>query len=186
MRHLLFILAILTLCYACSKNTPEDPINPPQIPPDTTGHVIELGKSSVLRNGVAWNILISAYYYPHDKSRFSLAGTLTQGGLTHSLWMQDISNKIGVHPIERRFYWNASNGIPDAVYGITLDGDQFINGYQVDTTVANQYVEILHYDSVAQIVEGRFQAVLEGPTDWPSLPDTIKMTEGKFHLKIKE
>ena len=178
-------MAILTLCYACSKNTPEDPIKPPLIPMDTTSHVIELGKSSVLRNGIAWYAAFSAYYYP-GKNRFSLRSTIFQNGLDQVFSIGDISSREGLQPLERQIYWNASNGIPDAVYGITLDGDQFINGYQVDTTVANQYVEILHYDSVAQIVEGRFQAVLEGPTDWPSLPDTIKMTEGKFHLKIKE
>ncbi len=47
-------------------------------------------------------------------------------------------------------------------------------------------LSFLHYNALSRVVEGRFQTILEGPTNAPFLWDTIKMTAGKFHLKIKE
>lgn len=186
MKDLTITLLLFSFSIACTKGVPDEPINPPPPPIDTISHIVELGKTSILGNGIPWNALLSAYYYTDDKSRFSLRGMVKQGGLDHLFAMQDISSRKGLQTLERRIYWNASNGIPDAVYIISLDGDQMLNSYSVDTTIANQYIEILRYDSVTQIVEGRFQTFLEGPTTWSFLPDTMKMTEGKFHLKIKE
>jgi hypothetical protein len=68
---------------------------------------------------------------------------------------------------------------------VILDQDQVLNFYNVDTTLTTHFIEILHFDSVANIVEGRFQTTLEGPNTWSFLPDTMKMTEGKFHLRIE-
>ena len=180
----LIIFSTAVFCSSCSKNNPDDNVNPPT-PIDTT-HIIEAGKSSVLKNGVPWNVVLSAYYYSKDKNRFSLTtGIVVQNGLDNQFWIDDINAKEGLQMLERENIWNLSNGIPSATYAIVLDGDQYLNGYSVDTTICNQYIEILHYDSLTQMVEGKFQTVLEGPNNWPSLPDTIKMTEGKFYLKIK-
>jgi hypothetical protein len=63
--------------------------------------------------------------------------------------------------------------------------DQQLNSYNVDSTRSNQYIELLRYDSINHIVEGRFQTFLEGPNTWWFLPDSMAMTEGKFHLKIQ-
>ena len=86
---------------------------------------------------------------------------------------------------EQSNWLNGNNGIPDANYFVSLDGDQLFKTYRIDTTLSNQFIEILHYDSILHIVEGRFQAILGDKHSWPFLPDTMKMTEGKFHLKLE-
>jgi hypothetical protein len=184
MKYLTFICALFLGLTACSKNDTEAPtIDPP--PMDTVTHIIELGKTSVLSNGAPWNGTFSASYVPNDKRQFSIRGEVQLNGFDHGLLIRDISSKVGLQVVERSYYWNASNGIPQVVYLVSLDEDQLLNSYRVDTTRSNQFVEILRYDSINHIVEGRFQTFLEGPTTYTFLPDSIAMTEGKFHLKIK-
>ncbi len=185
MKHLIFALAI-TLCYSCSKGAPDEPIVPSP-PIDTISHIIELGKSSVLKNGTFWEASFYARYYFGDKNRFFLHGDLFHSNaLQEGFRLGDIPCKKGIYPVERQHYLRLNNSIPESSFYVSLDLDQYLNGYNVDTTLANQYVEILYYDSINHIVEGRFQTFLEGPTTWSFLPDSIKMTEGKFHLTIKE
>jgi hypothetical protein len=168
---------------SCTKTPPaEDPIIPP--PPPENEHIIELGKASVLRNGVPWNANFTAYYHG-TKSRFGIRGDLRISGFDHGFKIYDIKGIKGPQKIEGLSYLNTSNSVPNSLYSVVLDGDQLINSYTVDTTLTTHFIEILHFDSVANIVEGRFQTTLEGPNTWSFLPDTMKMTEGKFHLRIE-
>ncbi len=182
----ILIITLLLFSISCSKNNPEEPTGQPPTPIDTINHIIGLGKASVLRNGVLWNAAFKADYHTNDKKRISIVGKLKQNGFDHSFSIDDISCTVGLHPLERWNLWNLSNGIPDADYFIVLDGDQLLNTYSIDSTLNNQYIEILYYDSINHIVEGRFQTFLEGPNSWSMFPDSMKMTEGKFHLKLKE
>ena len=184
MKYLTFICALFLGLTACSKNDTETPIIDPP-PMDTLTHIIELGKTSVLSNGVPWNGIFSASYVPNDRRRFYIRGNLSLNGFDHRLSIGDISSKTGLQEVERGNLWNGSNGIPEVIYHVSLDQDQLLNFYLVDSTRSNQFVEILRYDSINHIVEGRFQTFLEGPTTYSFLPDSIAMTEGKFHLKIK-
>jgi hypothetical protein len=178
-------LLLLTIVAACNKTTPEEPITPAPTPVDTTYHIIELGKASVLRNGIPWNADFYAEYNPNDKNIFWISGHTKQNGYDHDLSLGDIQCKVGLQHLEQTNWFNANNGIPQASYFVTLDGDQSFKTYRVDTTRSNQYIEILHYDSIQHIVEGRFQAILGDKPSWAFLPDSMKMTEGKFQLKLK-
>lgn len=169
---------------ACNKEAPIDPIVPAP-PVDTVTHIIALGKGSLLRNGTPWNASFSAYYYPNNKSRFVLKAELKENGFDHTLKIGDVSADIGIQNIERPALGNGNNGIPNAYYFVILDLDQEINTFVTDTTRANQFVEILRYDSIKHVVEGRFQTFLEGPNTWWFLPDSMALTEGRFHLKIQ-
>lgn len=187
MKNVIMCLLLLALCAACSKNKSEEPIGPPPPPIDTITHVIELGKVSVLKNGVSWEASFYAKYYPDNRSNFFISGKLAHANsLEEGFRLGDILCKKGVYPVERNHYLRLDNDVPESNFYFTLDGDQLLNGYNIDTTRANQYVEVLRYDSITHVVEGRFQTFLEGPTTWAFLPDSIAMTEGKFHLKIKE
>jgi hypothetical protein len=185
MKSLTQLLLLLAFLEACNKNTPEEPIDPTPTPIDTTHHIIELGKASVLRNGIAWNAVFYASYYKDDQTRFSFGGRTKQNGYDHYFSLDDIRCKTGLQKFEQGTWQNGKNGIPDADYFVTLDGDQLFKTYLIDTTRSNQFIEILHYDSIQHIVEGRFQAILGDKPSWSFLPDTMKMTEGKFHLKLE-
>lgn len=184
MKKLPFFLLLSGIFLACNKENPIDPVEPtPTI--DTTTHIIELGKGGLLRNGVSWNAIYSARYYATDFSRFNILAKLTESGYLHTFSIGDIKTIPGIYHFERSFLWNDNNGIPEALYFVVLDGDQLFNSYNVDSTRTNQFIEILRYDSVEHIVEGRFQTFLEGPNSWSFLPDSMAITEGKFHLKIQ-
>jgi len=180
-------IALFALTMSCSKSKPEalvDPIPVDTIPVDTA--IIELGKVSVLKNGVPWNASFYARYNTGDFGNFIFSGKATNNSLDEGFHLYDIPSKKGIYLVERSMLWNHNNNIPNGGLGIVLDLDQLLNYYRVDSTRANQYFEILRYDSVTHIVEGRFQTFLEGPSDYPFLPDSIALTEGKFHLKIEE
>ncbi|MBK7937311.1 MAG: hypothetical protein IPJ82_09570 [Lewinellaceae bacterium] len=69
------------------------------------------------------------------------------------------------------------------------DYDQPIGDFLIDTTRNDHFIEVIKYDSIARTVEGRFQVFLKkepSNTQWPGIPDSIFLTEGKFHLKIQE
>jgi len=182
MKDLSMAIALLALVMSCSKSKPEALVDP--IPVDTA--IIELGTVSVLKNGEPWNASFLAKYSPNNKNRFRIKGNLIQNGYDHIFYIDDISANEGLQPIERKNLWNAQNGVPDALWSVVLDLDQVLNFYRVDSTRANQFVEILCYDSVNHIVEGRFQTFLEGPSGYSFLPDSVALTEGKFHLKIEK
>ena len=185
MKNLAKLLLLLTIVAACNKTTPEEPITPAPTPVDTIYHIIELGKASVLRNGIPWNADFYAEYYPNDKTRFWITGQSMQNGYDHYLSLDDIRCKVGFQKFEQGTWQNGTNGIPETDYFVALDGDQLFKTYLIDTTRSNQFIEILHYDSIQHIVEGRFQAILGDKPSWAFLPDSMKMTEGKFQLKLK-
>jgi hypothetical protein len=184
MKHILLPCLLIALLAGCTKEKPVDPSEPTP-PVDTTTHIIELGKGSVSRNGTPWDAVFSAQYFVNNKSRFVIKASLKENGFDHSLKISDISTAIGVQNIERPNFWNGNNGVPHVYYFVYLDLDQEINTYKGDSTRSNQYIELLRYDSINHIVEGRFQTFLEGPNTWWFLPDSMAMTEGKFHLKIQ-
>ena len=175
-------IALLALTTSCSKSKPEALVDP--IPVDTA--ITELGTVSVLKNGEPWNASFYAKYYINNLGRFFISGKGFNNSLEERFSVIDIPAKCGNYLIERSGLWNGNNNIPQAGLGIILDLDQELNYYSVDTTRANQYLEILRYDSVNHIVEGRFQTFPEGPTDYSFLPDSVALTEGKFHLKIEK
>ena len=185
MKSLTQLLLLLAFLEACNKNTPEEPIDPTPTPIDTTHHIIELGKASVLRNGIAWNADFYAEYYPNDKTRFGLTVYNKESGYEHYLAIRDVQCKKGLHHWEQSEWSNGNNGIPQTAYSVSQDVDQLFKTYRVDTTRSNQFIEILHYDSIQHIVEGRFQVILGDNPSWSFLPDSMKLTEGKFHLKLK-
>ncbi|HAD11114.1 MAG TPA: hypothetical protein DCF33_01625 [Saprospirales bacterium] len=184
MKSLILTLTLIGLLVGCTKETPIDPTEPTP-PIDTTTHIIELGRGSVLRNGVLWTPAFSARYYLSDKSRINITAKLRENGFDHNLTLADIEVSKGLHMFESSTYWNGNNKIPEVGYFVSLDLDQQLNSYNVDSTRTNQFIEILRYDSVEHIVEGRFQTFLEGPNTWWFLPDSMAITEGKFHLKIQ-
>ena len=186
MKNIIMSTCLVLLVSACTKSKPDESTDLPT-PIDTLTHIIDYGKSSTLKNGTPWNAVLFATYVPNNRNRFRIGGSVKQDGFNHIFSIDDITSKEGLQPIERRNLWNTNNGIPDAVYFVVLDQDQLITFYNVDSTsFIKQYVEVLHYDSSSNVVEGRFQTFLESSNAWSILPDTIKMTEGKFHLKIKE
>ena len=189
MRFTLFFISALVLFVACKK---DEPISEPivvMVPP-----VIELGKSSMLKDGQQWSIPLTARWF----KSFNGIQTLSIIGkryLSNGLIEETIAF-VDVMPQKGKFLFSCScdqqsiavDGIPEVLISWIVDEDQLAGTMKIDTTKTGNYIEIIKYDSVARTIEGQFQVHMKnrssGPLPW-SLPNEVFISEGKFNLKIE-
>ncbi|MCC6461574.1 MAG: hypothetical protein IT260_13960 [Saprospiraceae bacterium] len=190
MSRFLFSSLLLFLLFSCKKDpTIVDPIDP--TPKDTsTQHVIALGKSFVKKNDQAWNVLLRANLYSYQPQSFGLkANVYYANGVRESVYFSDIPCVAGSYTFEKDQNSNWANSIPQASLEWVLDGDQSLGGLNVDTSRAGNFIEVIRYDSIQKTVEGRFEVYLinyGSPNNTIfDLPDSLRFTEGKFHLKLE-
>jgi len=191
MRLTLFFMLALVLFVACKK----DALNPETPPVTKDPPIIELGKSSMLKDGQLWHLPLKATVY----KPFNDVQTLRIGGvryLSNGLVEEKISF-IDLMPQKGKYALSCScnlqaiaiDGVPEVLISWTVDGDQIAGMMQIDTTKTGDYIEVIHYDAVQQRVEGRFQVHMKnrssGPLPW-SLPNEVFISEGKFNLKIEQ
>ncbi len=201
-----FLLGFLLLPCSCDKT--QEPIEPD--PTDTTAvdttsvdtstvsnHIIPLGQSYVLRNNTVWLGQLEASYYRsiNNRTHFILRGGITYSNLRREyIAILDIPSDTRIYKPEPWPLWGPdtlfSNSIPNPVFTVTQDLDQPVGDYQIDSNRNDHFIEILHIDTVENIVEGRLQLFMSkyfiAPGWNPAPPEYISLTEGKFHLKIKE
>lgn len=197
MRAFLFITAVLsTLCFQCKKEPqpePPSPVNPVDTTVVTPVHIIELGKVSMLKNGLAWNSNFEMGIEGAVQSFYFTGSKTFSNGFRESFRIKDIPKQAGKFSYE--FYPTETsvfpNEIPNSAFIIMYDGDQPAGDFLLDTLRNDHFIEVLRYDTVQQIAEGRFQVFLrrhdwggQGPL-FPGIPDTISITGGKFHLQVK-
>jgi hypothetical protein len=192
MKNILLLLFAVSFLASCEKNQapiaiPDDPIDP--VPIDTS--IIELEKVFVLKNGVEWNAAFKARYHTDGQYRFNLRAELQHANfLSEFFSLQDIPASVGKYPIEYRHPMNYNNFIPESFHYFMFDSDAGVGIYMVDTIRNDHFVEVLRHDSANKIVEGRFQVYLgkvpmNSPNLYQGLPDSIYLTEGKFHLNVQ-
>ena len=194
MKNIIFIIALLSVLANCKKNQipPTDlvdnPIDTVQTPIDTP--IIELGKVFVLKNGTPWDIPFKSIYYRTDTLFQFHAKILYTNLVKESFFLRDIPCRAGIYPIEFYPYLAGfNNAIPESAIAMTYEFDQPIGDFLVDTTRTDHFVEVIRYDSIEKTVEGRFQVFLgkkSTSVPFPGVPDSIFLTEGKFHLKIED
>lgn len=187
MKTIEFLFAIsLSMLINCQKS--ESTSNEPDpVPP-----VIELGKVAMDRDGQPWtsNFTTRYYYFPETVSFGFSAKTTLSNGVEETMRIADIPCKSGIYSVEKGLNWTWGNSVPKANISWLLDGDQSLGGVSADSThYEDNFVEVIRYDSVQDIVEGRFQIYLKN--HWVSsppfgLPDSVRLTNGRFHLKIEE
>ena len=193
MKNIIFIIALLSILANCEKNQPpvdipDDPIDTTQTPIDTP--IIELGKGFVLKNGDEWKAPFNAWYHTNTHTRFQVRAKVTHSNLvSESYFLHDIPSKIGKYLIEYKTPQNYNNYVPESTFIMMYEYDQPIGDFMVDTTRIDHFVEVIRYDSIAGIVEGRFQVFLgkkPASVPFPGVPDSIFLTEGKFYLKVQD
>jgi hypothetical protein len=185
-RKFFILLALLNLvqCKPDTEVLPTDPVYTP---------VIELGKISMKKNGVFEErtdfICKQLEEPPH--TLFIKKKNPDLIGLGEMFSIFDIPLQSGKYPVDP--YYNGSYGdnISHGSYGLSYDGDIGIGLAVTNQSFVNDYVEVIRYDSVAGTIEGRFDFhmvfVFEIDPGWDflNIPDTIHMSEGRFHLKIE-
>lgn len=104
------------------------------------------------------------------------------------LHIDGIQAKVGKHKIEKGLVSLIGNGVPDARVFWILDGDQYL--WEIGSTSDNpdDFVEIVKFDSINRIVEGRFSITVSNyrnlNVQW-GLPELLELREGVFHLKLQ-
>jgi hypothetical protein len=198
MKNYIFVLFVAIVFCFCNKNVAIiNPIDTNPIPIDTIAQevdtlnsIIEFGKSSMKKDGKIWDVPVKALFYGTNRDRFFLSAPFQNGAsLSGGFSFVDISCKLGKYSVENLRNNSLDNYIPNGGIGYMYEGDQPVGTFRPDTTRTDHFLEILRYDSISHIVEGRFQVFfLKEPNNlnFPGIPDSIFITEGKFHLKIKE
>jgi hypothetical protein len=194
MKNVLFFACICLFFTFCKKNsTPFNPIEVPPTPIDTipivSSEVIELGKSSVLKNGVKWSESMKAFFDGNKKDRFRLKSSFHNqtNQFEYSFTIIDIPLNIGKYKFQG-IDKSINDYVPLVHYGILHDGDQPVCSYLADTTRLENYIQTVKYDSLKQTVEGTFYVKMyrySYDDYYPAQPDSITWSEGKFHLKLE-
>jgi hypothetical protein len=196
MRYLIMLfISGLLIAPACRKDAVVVPVTPP--PKDTTNNSIDtvnqvfpFGKAQMLKNNVFWLGTFKARYESYAPvGRFYLYSDYFSSVSMQDIFIiEDIPCKPGIFPLERtKAAVDYYNFIPECLFTIVLEGDQHLGNYEIDTTRNDHFVEVLRYDSVQHIVEGRFQMFLvkTNSSNWMNPPQAINITEGKFNLKLE-
>ena len=194
----LFLLATFMACLpTCKKNSPpfvDVPVDPPIdtiVTPPIDTHIIALGKVFVLKNGLPWDVPFIAGFHNIPGTFFITGRQVYTNGVDESFTIRDIPCLPGKFSLE---FWPSQaslypNKIPNGSLGMLFEGDQPIGSFFMDSTRTDHFIEVLSYDTLTNIVEGRFQMFMnkELPVgfDFPGVPNTIDMTEGRFRLEVK-
>lgn len=195
MKLILLPSVILLICIFsnCEKDVsilgkvnPIDLIN--NQPIDTVIPIIELGKVSFKANGENYLELGRAgAWINQSEEMVYLATYKTPSTLVESFRIDNFRLKTGKYKITERTPDNFWSGKTVASHGYVVDIDQILGSHYVDTTFTSNFVEVLRYDANKKTIEGRFRLKMLWPAGWNNygfIPDTLMITDGKFHLKL--
>ncbi len=180
--HVWMVLAFAIT--ACQKSI--EPVEPEPAEP-----IIELGKVDMDRDGQHWAADFSGYYShspEHLSFSFSSKNTLPNG-IKEFIGIADVPSRAGKFKIAKTVNWGDYLS-PKARISWSVDGDQLLGMVSADSTYYNDnFVEVIRYDSIEDVVEGRFQGYLKKSLGTPAafgLPEAVSLTNGRFHLKVEE
>jgi hypothetical protein len=196
LRLILFSCFFSLLLSQCSK--PEDPgAPPPDDPIDTTTTtpvdpnppIIALGKGFFKKNGKNWPGKFEAWLVDSSRSLIVRTNFTWSNYIKETLLFFDCPAKPGKYEFESAPFFNDYNGIPQAEW-LMSEIDLGLGDFKLDPDRwSKHYIEILRYDTAQQIVEGRFELFFRNYSQGPVYggePDSVVITEGKFHLKAEK
>jgi|GEM_PF-1162820 len=196
----IFFFAGIFMCLPTCKKSDDPIVDVPVEPIDTIisqpvdPHIIGLGKVSVLKNGQKWDVPFNAWFSLLEGTFLIATRQVYANGVTQSFQLDDIPCKPGKYSFE---FWPSvaslyPNKIPNGSFGMMFEVDQPIGNFFLDTLRNDHYIEVIAYDTLTKIVEGRFQMFTKKKPNagWqPSgvvVPDSIAFTEGKFRMEVKK
>lgn len=179
----------LVICLALTMTACQKSNEPTQ--PDSADPIIELGKVDMDRDGQHWAADFSGYYChspEHLSFSFSSKNTLPNG-IKEFIGIADVPSRTGKFKIAKTVNWGDYLS-PKVRISWSVDGDQLLGIVSADSTYYDDnFVEVIRYDSLEDVVEGRFQVQLKKSLGTPAafgLPEEVSLTKGRFHLKIEE
>ena len=194
MKYFFAFATLLFLLLYCKKPPVEEPATAQPDTKDTVAAVVFRDSLSMRFNGQVWKPRFAEgdIYYPKNIApRFAISARRKRSvSLDELFGVGDIPFVIGSHKLEwTKTLQQISNGIPQALLSYSVDQDQGVAAYRIDTTRNDHYIEVMAFDTVKwKTVEGRFRIFLKRHYLAPgsiNFPDTIACTEGYFKVKLK-
>jgi len=191
----LLIFILLVAAYACQKDTPPDPIDPPPDPPIHVP-IFEPGDTSkgaayAHKLTASWSasVYCKTAFLDSTKIGLTLYTFKSDGSLRESIGLGAVSKYgIGLYG----FATNIFHIQPDEVftsYGTwTSDGDVSEDYYRMDSTDIKNGLVITKIDLANKRVEGTFHASynLEEPRINSLNPKKVTFSEGRFWATIRD
>lgn len=175
----------------CKKDVSDDMIIKPETIDTIKPAPVFRDTFAVWKNGVKWNAIGDGLFYStSSESRFYLRGTKTAStSVKEWFYLSDIPCKAGNYSVDDgRSLLIKNNSVPQAMFVYVVDGDQGGGTFYTDTSRIDNFVTIMHYDSLTKIIEGKFKVMIKidkKVNNLPGIPDTISMTNGYFRVKLK-
>ncbi|MCC6410553.1 MAG: hypothetical protein IT270_02770 [Saprospiraceae bacterium] len=174
------MLFILTFAISCTKD-------------DEGKSALYIGSYSLSCNGHSWNgnvINISLIDYPDTLRGISLLrANPDNASISEALSFKNIILKPGIYPIDTMLY-NSPDAKLRAFFSTTVDGDARGDYYWSPAQNSENYLVVESYDTTTRELKASFQVFLvtdPSRTKFdPSLPDTLRFTEGKISVKLDQ
>lgn len=149
------------------------------------------GTASALLNGTEWKAgkvtcTVDQGCY-NGKLGIQFLVYSSEGYARESIGFHKIAMRTGLKKVYPINYLNACNDTLDGTYHtLTDDGDVTLDSYNAIPTSDN-FLNIEKYDDVTKEIWGTFTIAYEILTRQSiNSPDTIRITNGKFHTRIQE
>ncbi|MBX2965203.1 MAG: hypothetical protein KF845_03590 [Cyclobacteriaceae bacterium] len=145
------------------------------------------GTASANKNGVPWNGKIRG-----SEQNGMLGITInkhsSQGFLREDLFIDRIPKTIGAYSIPKTDTTRVYDHVTSSYFTLEDDGDVILDVYFVDANDSTHFVEITSYNPNTEEFTGKFQVRFvrddRRVKRHPSIPDTIRFTNGNFKTRI--
>lgn len=141
------------------------------------------GTVNAKKNGEAWSGKIRGSEQ-NNLLGITIDNHSHEGFLREDLFIDRIPKEIGVYSIPKSDTLRVYDFVTSTYFTLEDDGDVILDVYYVDANDNSNYVEITSIDVTKQIFSGKFQIRFIRDTTrikrHPSIPDTIKFTNGSF------
>lgn len=145
------------------------------------------GFVSATRNGEPWSGNLRGLEQNNQIGFLALKHN-KDGFLRESLSVRKISKIIGTYNIPKTDTINLYNHVTSFHSTLEDDGDVILDVYFVDSNDPTHFVEVTSYNSGTGEFSGKFQVSFVRDSRrakrHPSIPDTIRFTNGKFKTRI--
>lgn len=178
MRRIVYLITIMLFIFVCCEEQ-EDEVS-----------TYYWGNSTALKNGANWNSeAIHTYYnvFHLNNIDFFMEVYNSHGEMREDLYFFNIPISFD----EKQIY-NVKNNTDNQFIGaayttLSHDGDVVEDRFVV-LEDENSFIQLESINSKTNEIKGKFQITLVRDTSDritnPSLPDTVRFTNGNFHIKI--
>jgi len=171
----LLVTIIIALLISCKKEDNKSPY---------------IGEASAYKNGIKWEAYTYTSTFRNDSNEIDIIiSTQDKNNIVREhLNILNLSLELGKHSIDTMYGSALLKNFGITYTTLVDDGDVIGDEYYSPAINEENHVTVDSYDSITGDLSGRFNfyLVLGDRTKFDhSLPDTMRFTDGNFHVRIK-